>query len=507
MSAAPVLFTQFRRINPYSGMMVDADVWQDAHQYHRQQLHLHHLALHGWGIVQGLQVTVVPGAENTVRIEPGLGIDPAGHFIAVSEPHTYHITARDAGMVYLVVQFREVLSEPAAPTAGSRTTPPTRILDTYRIQERDQLPDEPYLELARVARNPESGSVAPARNPNDPRENEIDLRSREQLGSAPLPTVAAAPLVAMANGSLEPRLDVLTEQVRQLGERLATVSDAAMQAAHTADPPVPAKPQVEAGVAPPDGRLEVLVSRVETLALQVAALEHQPQPSPEIEGLRQDLSHLREQLQAVQTEARTPSQQAQAPRLRLAVAQHGGQGWRAHQPGLSLLARELGHANGVLGQVLEPISAADPRGVDVLYLSGYGPLALEDGEVEGIGRLLQAGGVVVGEGCASGADGESGAREFAMAYVELGNRLGRRLTKVERAHPLMTARHVFAEPPPGARPNARLLESDGMVYSDADYGCAWQGGAAERPLARGVIRDALELGVNLAVYRARLTAS
>ena len=45
---------QLRRVNPYPGLMIDADVWRDAHEYHRDVLRLHHLALHGWGI--GLRI-------------------------------------------------------------------------------------------------------------------------------------------------------------------------------------------------------------------------------------------------------------------------------------------------------------------------------------------------------------------------------------------------------------------------------------------------------------------
>jgi len=51
----------------------------------------------------------------------------------------------------------------------------------------------------------------------------------------------------------------------------------------------------------------------------------------------------------------------------------------------------------------------------------------------------------------------------------------------------------------------RLLEANGVVYSDVDYGCAWQGGRVDAPLARGAIRDALELGVNIALFRRRVS--
>lgn len=38
------------------------------------------------------------------------------------------------------------------------------------------------------------------------------------------------------------------------------------------------------------------------------------------------------------------------------------------------------------------------------------------------------------------------------------------------------------------------------MLSTGDHGCAWQGGRFDRPIGREVIRDALELGTNVAVY-------
>ena len=103
--------------------------------------------------------------------------------------------------------------------------------------------------------------------------------------------------------------------------------------------------------------------------------------------------------------------------------------------------------------------------------------------------------------CAAGPNGDGGAREFALSFVDLADRLGRQLGDVQRGHGLMRARHVFAILPTGARERARVLESNGVIYSDADYGCAWQGGTTDRPLVRGAIRDALEFGVNIAAFR------
>jgi hypothetical protein len=51
--------------------------------------------------------------------------------------------------------------------------------------------------------------------------------------------------------------------------------------------------------------------------------------------------------------------------------------------------------------------------------------------------------------------------------------------------------------------SGQVLEANGMVYSNADYGCAWQAGAVDRPLPRSVIREAFEFGANLVLYGVR----
>src|SRR5262245_62306186 len=105
--------SQFRRINPHAGLMIDANVWRDAHEYHREQLRLHHLALHGWGIVRGLDLRLVEGSDNTLQVDPGVAIDGGGNFVVVPQPQTYRIMSRETSTIYLVLQFREVPADPA----------------------------------------------------------------------------------------------------------------------------------------------------------------------------------------------------------------------------------------------------------------------------------------------------------------------------------------------------------------------------------------------------------
>jgi hypothetical protein len=478
--------------------MIDADVWRDAHEYHRDQIKLHHLALHGWGIVQGLEVSLVDGSDNTLRISPGIGIDPSGSFIIVAESQTYRLMTRERGTVFLVLQFREVLAEPT--TNGASPGQPTRVLEAYRIQERDRLPNEPYIELARVELDPSHGAVRSPKNAKEPGVNELDLRARVEIGSAgppvelrapqqapvappppvSVPAVESAPVAeAPVNGVPVEQVEAMYAQLRELAEQTGRLgSQVESLAGQARSPAQDGSPALDAL----SERMQVLTTEVDSLSVEVQTLSRQleRQPTP-----------------VAPTAAAAPDR----PALRIALVDHSGPGWEQHRTGVRWLVRQVNRDGRFAAQAADPVAPAAAASLDVLYICGYAALSLSDAEVDAINSLLEHGGVLLGEGCPSGPNGEAGAREFALAFVNLATRLGHTLTRVDRTHALMTAEHLFGEAPAGARATARLLESGGIVYSDADYGCAWQGGPADHPLARGTIRDALEFGVNLAVFR------
>ena len=122
---------QFKRENPFEGLVIDADLWRDAHVYHRDHQRLHVLAFHQIGIVGGLEVTANDPADQTVIIHPGMGIDPEGNVIIVPQSQKHKLQSRDKGVVYLIIQFREVPGGPFQPPEGGQ---PTRILEAYRIE-------------------------------------------------------------------------------------------------------------------------------------------------------------------------------------------------------------------------------------------------------------------------------------------------------------------------------------------------------------------------------------
>ena len=67
------------RLNPYEGLCLTADDLLTEQLYHRRTLHRHSLFLHGYGIVQGLQVELEQRKRRyTAVIKSGYGITRAG---------------------------------------------------------------------------------------------------------------------------------------------------------------------------------------------------------------------------------------------------------------------------------------------------------------------------------------------------------------------------------------------------------------------------------------------
>jgi hypothetical protein len=181
---------QLKRVNPFEGLIIDADAWRDAHDYHRNHLRLHLLAFHFNGIVQGFDVIASSPPDKSVTVQPGIGVDPQGNIIVVPQQQKYRLQTQKAGPVYIVIQFREVPGEPYQPPNSGQ---PTRMLDAYRIEERDKLPSEPYLELARIDYDPAGGAIQDTKGSLSPAKNTIDLRNRKTSAPAAIEKVTAPP--------------------------------------------------------------------------------------------------------------------------------------------------------------------------------------------------------------------------------------------------------------------------------------------------------------------------
>ncbi|MBE9048586.1 hypothetical protein IQ255_30125 [Pleurocapsales cyanobacterium LEGE 10410] len=98
------------------GLLLNAERWQQAHQYHRQRQNLHYQSLHRGGIVFGLGVKAIAPPNRVpaqyrqekrwLRIQPGMAIDNYGNPIIVTEAIDLRLTAYpQSAMVYLVIRY------------------------------------------------------------------------------------------------------------------------------------------------------------------------------------------------------------------------------------------------------------------------------------------------------------------------------------------------------------------------------------------------------------------
>jgi hypothetical protein len=167
-----------KRIRAMDGMAVTAEIWEEAHDYHRTVDRVHTLLHHGAGIVAGLEVIASDPADNSVYVLPGLAVDPIGQSILVPEPRAYDLGGAE-GALYLILTYTESRPQTANGRAGEDA--PLYVYTQFTLEAVSTPPPTPYVELARVWRRG-AGPIVAAKEANHPRANEIDLRFRKEIG-------------------------------------------------------------------------------------------------------------------------------------------------------------------------------------------------------------------------------------------------------------------------------------------------------------------------------------
>ena len=185
-----------RRLAVRNGLLLDAERWQVAHDYHRQRQNLHYQALHLPGIVCGLEVGVTSSPEDVsaryrdgrwLRVNPGVAIDAHGNLIVVDKPvkvHLASLTEAEPHWVYLVVRYVD-------PERLEQSLPAEIIAESFRIDEKKHT--SPLdVEICRILLPPDEAPLAPAENVFQPAVGELDLRHRQQAQLRPQATVRVA---------------------------------------------------------------------------------------------------------------------------------------------------------------------------------------------------------------------------------------------------------------------------------------------------------------------------
>lgn len=245
-----------RRLAVRNGLLLDAERWRVAHDYHRQRQNLHYQALHLPGIVSGLEVAVIEPPEDVsaryrddrwLQIRPGVAIDAHGNLVVVDQPVNLHLasaTAAEPHWVYLVVRYVD-------PEGLQRSQPAEIIAETFRIDEKKQPPGPLDIEVCRILLPADDTPLTPAVDVFRPGVGELDLRYRQPAQPRPQAVVRVAYVatgLAAENDRIHHSLSALLDATAALypslhGDRDITAVDLSILTAAPdptgAPPPLP----------------------------------------------------------------------------------------------------------------------------------------------------------------------------------------------------------------------------------------------------------------------------
>lgn len=182
------------RLSTEDGLLLNAERWQCAHEYHRQRQNLHYQSINQPGIVCGLGVSVISAPDNIpaqyrderwIVIQSGIAIDLIGNPIVVAKPIEFRIAseAKDRPLlVYIVISYVD-------PEKLHRQQMQYILEETFRIDEKTSPPSQLEVELCRILLLPGQVKLAAAANVFSPLANQIDLCHRQTAMPRPRGTV------------------------------------------------------------------------------------------------------------------------------------------------------------------------------------------------------------------------------------------------------------------------------------------------------------------------------
>ena len=174
----------YKRINFFRGFMTTENDWNDAERYHIEKRKLHNRIMHAPGVVPhhmgGFKVSARGKGELAVEIAPGYAIDGQGNDIVLPETDIKPINPGDFKLpntIYIVAKYIEEFTDFIAYKENLEFKGHRRIAERCRIDVEVTEPDIlKEVELARVYLEPGVRRVTEAKDPENPKANEIDRR-------------------------------------------------------------------------------------------------------------------------------------------------------------------------------------------------------------------------------------------------------------------------------------------------------------------------------------------
>ena len=226
----------YKRINFFKGFLTTEHDWNAAESYHIDKRMLHNRLMHSPGVVFGfgsdLRVVARARGDLSVEVQAGYAIDGQGHELWLPDAVIKNISPEEYRLpqtIYVVLRFYEELTDFIAYKENLEYKGHRRVLEGAKVELSQTEPDlGREVELARIYLEKGATRVRDARNPADPRANEIDLRFVPRAG------VAGSRLLPPMRLRLEAVLWQLRRVFLQYARRQVITSHDVLQSTHTA---------------------------------------------------------------------------------------------------------------------------------------------------------------------------------------------------------------------------------------------------------------------------------
>jgi len=120
-----------KRVRYSTGILLSEKDFNDEQSYFLEKQRRHNRALHGAGVVVGLEVRTVGYG---IRVEPGMALDANGNEIVVEQPVTLSLEERSDTPLYVMIRYAEIECE-LVPVVTPEVPPmvPSRIQESFEL--------------------------------------------------------------------------------------------------------------------------------------------------------------------------------------------------------------------------------------------------------------------------------------------------------------------------------------------------------------------------------------
>jgi hypothetical protein len=181
--------TGFKRLNFFKGLIASEQDWSEEEQYRADKRRLHTRFLHGPGVVMGYagNFAVASRGDLSVEIQPGAAIDGRGNEIISWETTVKNVPSdsKNDQVCYIVVSFVEQGTDFIAYKQNLAIRGHRRMQEGCAIEVTTREPKiDNEVEIARVFLEKGAKYLRDAKDPSNPKPNELDTRAVLHAGVA-----------------------------------------------------------------------------------------------------------------------------------------------------------------------------------------------------------------------------------------------------------------------------------------------------------------------------------